>query len=1058
MKVNLKKMGAIVAGATLLASSAAFATLMFGDTTLVDENGAPVAKVVLGSQSQPSDGVAAGLIAGAMASAAYKSQTLTADVSGTATCTAEAQGEEPDCAISNEKARLEITIPGTVAAGTWTGENLIGDYLNRELLDREGNLDPTDSDQAYEMGGSDTSENANPFTDGIGGNIGPTEEFMYQIGANQLSTFQPQNLLDEDAGNTYVEMQSIWIKGDNHFDEDPDDVVGDLDFIAYTLKFDGPGGDEIGIPVCTDSEDNDYTYCKGPNGDIDDATETHRLELQFLGEPWIISEMNAPNNDPTTASGDGLVTETPLVNGGSIKLAKESIGGILNQGESLEVNDLKFQLDDLEAHGGVTAAIISVLDANDNILEKDKIGPGNTKEMIVNGEEYRFHVYKVAPGYTFGAKWADVAIFSHEIECEDGQELNSDENDNPNYECALGWKNLDAASGAVADGNPEQADALRTIVIFSDDVEDLTTSGETELEEGDSLTIVENPAAWKLSYKGLDLTSEDRYSLEFELKTEDKEISASKGPYTSCSDATTGDGDVDSTGPTTCDTGTPVQAKCIIYAPYVEVKSGDSGSVFESERTDAPGTLSYNEFYVGLCDGDGPLDNCNPDFASTYEAVMCDGNNDGQIAIGGPVMFMPYFSGFGGLGVGEYDFGLTMGTVMMRTSPSSNDYGFLDYWDTSIYSPLSPDYKNGKFGTEVRYEDIGDGDGAFAPPNGGAILIQDKKWAGPISSDGQLGSLLDSAGWTGGYSTPDVPDFYFAIAEKAGTGSSNDFVDYFIFGVDELAGDPGDATFDFASAEGTFDITSDDEEILYGHATGNPVTPNPAPPPPAFPGNQYYCSAPAGFCMTGGEASGPVTQGLEMVEEGYISERGSVFESMDNNKVEFDMAHRLGRAVWWLGPTETAEAGASAHVVTLGEGESTTIGGITVKVLEITEDVGACQAAGGAAGCVADMSGVSAVIMPNNAPSVDVAVPYTGSMGNLVILDSDAVGVSTLISVGGDRVNSVSADWLSEEPVDWATESVVVREVAEGKILVAGAEKEQTLDAAEQFVSELQKA
>jgi len=87
MKVNLKKIGAIVAGAAILASSVAFAGLMFGSTTLVDNTGAPVAKVVIGSNAQPSDGVAAALIAQKIVSAAWAQQTLTAQVSGQATCT-----------------------------------------------------------------------------------------------------------------------------------------------------------------------------------------------------------------------------------------------------------------------------------------------------------------------------------------------------------------------------------------------------------------------------------------------------------------------------------------------------------------------------------------------------------------------------------------------------------------------------------------------------------------------------------------------------------------------------------------------------------------------------------------------------------------------------------------------------------------------------------------------------------------------------------------------------------------------------------------------------------
>jgi hypothetical protein len=261
-------------------------------------------------------------------------------------------------------------------------------------------------------------------------------------------------------------------------------------------------------------------------------------------------------------------------------------------------------------------------------------------------------------------------------------------------------------------------------------------------------------------------------------------------------------------------------------------------------------------------------------------------------------------------------------------------------------------------------------------------------------------------------------------------------VDFWYFGLTEVdTGTPGDATFDFDSDDGAgFVMTSDNEEIMYGHAVANPS--------PALYG--------------GAVPSGPVQGGTEMVEEGYVSERGSVFKVIDDDTVQFDMAHKLARAEWLLAPASTSAADASKTIVTLGEGESETVSGVTVKVLEITEDVGACSAAGGSVSCTADMSGVSAIIMPNNAASVAVAVPT--SYANLVVLDSDATGLSTIVSVGGDKVNSVTADLLSSSPVDWAAEKKVVREVVQGsKIVVAGAEATDTLAAAQDFVAQVTK-
>jgi hypothetical protein len=974
MKVNLKKLGAIVAGATVLASSAAFAGLMFGSTTLVDDNGAPVAKVVVGSTAHPSDGVAAALIAGKMVSEAYKSSALTAQVSGTATCAAgNTSGGTGTCAISNEKARLEITVPGSIAAGTWSGNNLIGDWIDRTLLDRRyANASSTDS--AYPRGGADTSDNANPFTDGTGsGDIGVSQALMYRISGNQLSTFADRTLTDADSGKTYVEKQDMWINGDNKYNKDKKAVVGDLKFLAYTLKFDGPAGKQIGIPVCTKGVDSDYTACKQtpvPSGtSVDDATETHKLKVTFLGEDWIISFMDAP----TLSAATNLTSETTLVHGGTVKLAKESVSGILNQGESLPVDDLKFQLDDLEAHGDSTSAILSILDANGNVLKKDKVDPASTKEYTIGGKKYRFHVYKVAPGYTFGAKWADVAIFSKELELKDGQKLDQSVGTNEGYRVALGWKNLDAGSATAAQQTP---DTLRTIVVYTDQIEMVSSSSDTVLAVGDYVPLVQDPAVWRLSYKGLDLESNQKVKLKFDLRTDDKTISSGYGPL---------NGSLD-------------RPNCTIFAPYILVSSSDTGSVFSIERDDSSGDLSDSQFLVAL-----------KSTTDSAHAAVCGVDAASST-------------------------NLSTGSVFMKESASSSYYGYTNYTAG---------------GLEVKYQAIGDGDTQFAPPRGGAILVE---WASSTNAtgDGHLGDLFASAGYSittagNGWqavtdTTTTKPQVWFATAEKAGTGTSSSFVDYFAFAITGIGtSSSSDATMSFISSDVLGkSLTSDADKVLYGHATANIV---------AQLENASYGTI------------GPVESGVALQETSYVSERGSKFDSQSSSSVTFTMAHKLAYAQWFLAPSAANATSSSKSIVTLGEGESTTISGVTVKVLEITEDVGACSASGGSSACTPNMAGVSAVIMPNNAATVNVAMPYAYSnYGNLVILDQDAVGVSTLVSVGGDAVNTVTAGLLQSSAVDWSVESKVVREVVQGsKIVVAGKTKEDTLSAAQDFVSQLKK-
>ena len=78
----------------------------------------PVVKVV-GASAKASDGVAAANIAAVIGSLAYKSQTVTAQLTGSPTCSVAGAGAG-SCSVTDKKATLEITSPGTsVVAGAY---------------------------------------------------------------------------------------------------------------------------------------------------------------------------------------------------------------------------------------------------------------------------------------------------------------------------------------------------------------------------------------------------------------------------------------------------------------------------------------------------------------------------------------------------------------------------------------------------------------------------------------------------------------------------------------------------------------------------------------------------------------------------------------------------------------------------------------------------------------------------------------------------------------------------------------------------------------------------
>lgn len=922
MKVNLKKIGAIVAGATILASTAAFGALWYGNTKLVDDNGAPVAKVVVGEKAAASDGVGAALIASRMMASAYKSVNLKGQVVGTATCKGGETSGAGTCAISDEKATIEITVPGAVAEGTYTINTLIGDYINRRLLDRKANTGG-DTDAEYPLGGTDVSENANPFTNGVGGNIGVSETFLYRITGDMFSPLKTETITDADAGKSYKEQQNMWVKGKTYYSDSDNTVVGEPSFLAYTIKFSGTG-DDFGIPVCTTPTGQDYSSClpTGSEPNSDRLTSSHKVKIKFLGEDWIISEMSPPNTNSTS--------ETEIYPGGYIKLAKEAVAGLINVGESLTVDNLKFQLDDLEAHGDISAALISILDANGNLIKKDKIGKGETKELNINGKLYRLHAYKLGPGYTFAAKWADMAIFAKELKLEDGQQLDPDYDTNKKYQVLLGWKD----KGPDSTSTP---DFLRTIVVYADDISELSSGGDQKMEKGDYIPIVQDPVNWKLTYNGLDLTSADRSSLTYSLeRTTDYTISSTKGPY-------------DSSG---------VRQACTITAPYVKVTSGKSGSTFELDGTDgqANTTLSNNEFYIATM------------------GVSCDTDT------------------------------LAAGSVMMKLSPTSQYFGYKNYTE-----PI-----------RVKFSTIGDGDTSWT--TGGLIEIANYQNATVDESTSDMGNY--SVGF--GNDTLTIgsgeiqPDFYIAFSEKAGVDTSNNYADKVLVALD-LANTSSTFNFDTKNASGSY--ISKKDYALYKYA-------------------------------------GPVTTGVNSVEEGFITERGTIFSSIDDTSVKFSVANKLARAQFTLTTATAATSTESTCKATLAEGQEYVCSGVKVKVTEIKETVGACTAGGASATCTPDMSGVSAKVVDDTGAEVTKAyVPAANAYKGLVVLDRDAAGINTLISVGGDKVNTVTASLLETAPIDWTTEKKVVKEVVQGsKIVVAGAEAEDTLAAVNDFIAAVKEA
>ncbi len=949
--VNLKKIGAIVAGATILASSVAFAGLMFDNTALVDDNGQPVAKVVLGSKAAPSDGAVAAAIAAKIAGAAYKKVTYTAAVPNDATGTCTAGASNGTCAVSDEKVTLEVTVPGATNAGVHEFATLIGDYIDKRLQNRV-NTNPED---LYSQDVSEASADANPFD--LGSTAILSDEDLYKVDSKKFMPFNSATLTDSQTGDSYTETQSVWVKGTTEYADSDGKIEFKPDMIVYQVKFDT--ADHSGIPVCTDdvNGDKDYAACQSTDAEY---IGKHRLAVQFLGSTWIITDMT-----PDTTS---LTTTTDASSGsGTVTLAKESVYGIVNIGETLDTSDgqLKIRLDDISTPVGsdqTAPAIVSFLRSDGSVISQDQIEPGETLEKIVGGVTYKIKVYQTAPGYTLGAKWAEMALLENELTLNDGDTV--DDEDNENWNVELIWKNKDA--GTPGDADVDDPDTLRSILLYRDA---FTFSGENvAMVEGDSLNVIEDPVAYKLTYQGLNLKSSDYDTLKY---TKGNGQSVDVGAYT------------------------------VELGDYIKVTSQDESAFSGS------GGEGDTLYYVGLgqfdiIDGEVDLD----------EDGATDGDDDGYIVTKDGTVYKVIDATI------DVD-----GNGIINGSDDKSDVIFYDGADEQV--------------------DIIDG------------LVD-------VDEDTDTDSSDDNADTVNELTNSNIAAANAVYLIKQ-TATSNEYYVSDTF--------TGETTVDYANA-GELASTTDGGVISFTPGTDPAIwlyedigTVDTDEHALGKMGVEYDSSS-TQFEAQGTDVDDSVkyTDALTVLsysdgtyEEGkFISPRGTQFTDIGDTSVTFKVAKEVAQAQYEFATAEAAETGASTTQVTLAEGEQTEIGDVTIKVKSIDETVGACQAAGGSATCTVPASQISAVIMPNNAASVEAVVPYSGLDPKLVVLDKDAAAVTStvLITVGGDKVNSVTAETIAGSDVDFAATPVVVR-AFDKRIVVAGLTADDTMAAGNEFLARL---
>ncbi|NYZ74711.1 S-layer protein, partial [Candidatus Micrarchaeota archaeon] len=184
---------------------------------------------------------------------------------------------------------------------------------------------------------------------------------------------------------------------------------------------------------------------------------------------------------------------------------------------------------------------------------------------------------------------------------------------------------------------------------------------------------------------------------------------------------------------------------------------------------------------------------------------------------------------------------------------------------------------------------------------------------------------------------------------------------------------------------------------------------------------------------------------------GYITPRGSVYQSLSSSSAAIDFAKTIQYATFTLSRSSASATGNVAEV-TKAEGEEYDIGsGYKVKVKTISATA---TATGEVAG--ATVSAESLAYLTPNPSSADSVVALNTATNPLVVLDSDpmAAATSKLIVVGGPMVNTVAVGISGSDAISTAGSTPVVKAVGD-KILVAGYTAADTKAAADSLIAYL---
>ncbi len=377
--LNVKKIASAAAGGALLA--AAFAGAVTVDESSLGNynfftNGEPNVKIVVGSNAQIWDGVAAANIAAMVGNLAYSERDVT-QLGGTTA--SPAPTGLPAGTVADKTVDLSVTSPAgaTGQTGTATIDTQLYDFLDNDIKTA---TTTRDDDAASLLVG-------NGITTGgfyLSNTLFP--DVVFKGAVTNLGSY------------TVTQEDGFYVSGQNYYDFTEDALVADRIKMAYISNF------TDAVPYHIDIVNGSTS---GRSSNDDKITENRNIKVKFLGRDFVITDFE-----------NGTATTTPTLSLGESAVFKQ-----MKAGESIKLGDKEVRLVSISpiATGGGNEPFSSfeITDAEGTRLDffsMSKSSSDYNKNGII------LHVRDVFVGGG-DSSYTEVAVYSSAITLTDGSKL-----------------------------------------------------------------------------------------------------------------------------------------------------------------------------------------------------------------------------------------------------------------------------------------------------------------------------------------------------------------------------------------------------------------------------------------------------------------------------------------------------------------------------------------------------------------------------------------------------------------------------------------------------------